>query len=91
MIKVGQKVKGRYYGLDFEGVILEYRHHTVRNDLIIVTVQLNEPLTLYGTVRESILVDYFIDGKVNGNACKALEGTRDITYQNHWGMGRLLP
>ena len=65
----GLKVSGQYYGKAFTGIVMEYRHHSVRDNLIIVTVSLYEPLQIYGVTRDSILIDYYTNGEVNPHAC----------------------
>ena len=67
--KIGDSVMGSYHGVSFNGTVLEYRHHTMRYDLLIITVKLEPRIKVYGTERDIILIDFFSDGKVNPDAC----------------------
>jgi hypothetical protein len=63
-LNVGQKVTGAYMGsVRFNGTIKESRFVTVRNDTIGYVVDLSEPIEVYGTKRESLMVHVGFDGR----------------------------
>jgi hypothetical protein len=57
-MKIGQRVTGKYIGkFDFTGTIIESRPLTVPTDgAISHTIQLDQPIEVYGTTREQITV-----------------------------------
>lgn len=52
----GSKVRGTYDGIEYSGSVIECRPHTIHLTRIEHTIQLDQPILVYGTVRERIIV-----------------------------------
>jgi len=62
-MQVGQKVSGKYCGFDFSGCIVDMRELTVKTDgCFEFTIQLEKPMVIFGSERESILMNTKYDG-----------------------------
>lgn len=62
-MQTNQQVTGTYCGAKFSGVIAEMRRLTVRTDgCFEFTVALDQPLTVYGHTRDTLVVHAKFDG-----------------------------
>ena len=55
-IEKGNKVQGTYQGLKISGTVSHSRFNSCRADLMEVTVVLNNPINVFGEMRESVIV-----------------------------------
>lgn len=62
-MNTNQQVTGTYCGATFSGVITEMRRLTVRTDgCFEFIVALDQPLTVYGHTRDTLLINAKFDG-----------------------------
>ena len=74
-MEIGAKVNGQYHGVFFTGTIVSRRWLTVptRDNTVEYFVSLDNPLSLYGTKRETVVAYTQFDGSpshYNGYASK---------------------
>lgn len=54
--KSGTTVSGQYHGISYRGVVTEARTHTMNRNIVEHTIQLDQPITIYGTPRTRVVV-----------------------------------
>ena len=55
-IQNGDKVTGRYCGVEYVGTVREQRQHTMNHRIRQFSVQLDAPQTILGMERDSLLI-----------------------------------
>lgn len=55
-LKAGDAVTGSYYGQVIAGRVAEARLHSMRSDLMLITVALDTPVVVFGEARPSVQV-----------------------------------
>jgi hypothetical protein len=53
-LTAGDKVRGSYMGVPYAGVITELRAHTMNHRITLFTIDLDQPITVFGSERDSI-------------------------------------
>ena len=64
--KVGEKVKGEYYGENYSGVVDHGRPHTM-NDSYLHFVKLDAPITVFGSHRDGIVITSGKENTIEAN------------------------
>ncbi len=58
----GDRVQGAYYGAPFTGTVTEARPHTCNVALMLLYVDLDAPITVFGTTRDTLGMHVREDG-----------------------------
>ena len=60
-IENGSAVHGTYCGVLYSGIVREQRQHTMNHKIMVFSVDLDFPITVFGMERDSLLVNAAAD------------------------------